>query len=541
MSGGRFDKDEALREAERVSTLTMEDCSTEPQYRVAEIVRRLVTGGDTWVRVLRGKGLFKLKNGWRLALRASQWEYFGQALAGAIALSERLLSIEIEGSFSGDETAVVQGARQIANALRWSESLISVRMVSCDVPASASAVMLRGIRDSQVRCVKIDSWRRFYEGNEHVEEAFYELLSVKESKLKDLTLTCNSGDVLGVRAAKALARGLQNNNSLKRLDIQGQKIKDEGAEAIFNALASSNIEILEIAFNSIGVSGAASLSEALKQNPVLQRLSLVANCIGDQGVNAFARSLQANDSLQMVDLSSNSITNEGASALAETLRSNSTLVVLRLNGNDVGDVGAAALGDTLRAHTGIMYLEVTACGIGASGIMSLAAAVGAQFVLRYLDISGNHFGVRASRRMRQAVQSREHVNYPPCTVTYETRDASGCVSWLLGFIGCFGALCCCHMCWTESVSLKSANTADLTRSTSSSGEETIQVSCFGYCLEPLSTCRQAFACPCQDRESTSLPPSLTANNASDLRSFPPELIHVFTGVMDDMDMDDGAF
>jgi Ran GTPase-activating protein (RanGAP) involved in mRNA processing and transport len=91
---------------------------------------------------------------------------------------------------------------------------------------------------------------------------------------------------------------------LRELWLQGNKIDDEGARFLGEALKSkaSSLKFLSLSNNQIGDEGALHLAEALDQNKVLEQLDLEMNLIGDEGVFHLAEVLRCNRTLKILDL-----------------------------------------------------------------------------------------------------------------------------------------------------------------------------------------------------------------------------------------------
>ena len=87
--------------------------------------------------------------------------------------------------------------------------------------------------------------------------------------------------------------------------------------------------------NRIGVSGAASLSQALEVNSSLTNLDLRCNSIGDSGAASLSQALAVNSSLTNLDLSWNSIGASGATALSHVSTVNTTVHVVFVNEDKV--------------------------------------------------------------------------------------------------------------------------------------------------------------------------------------------------------------
>uniref|UniRef100_A0A3B3Z9S5 NACHT domain-containing protein n=1 Tax=Periophthalmus magnuspinnatus TaxID=409849 RepID=A0A3B3Z9S5_9GOBI len=129
----------------------------------------------------------------------------------------------------------------------------------------------------------------------------------------------------GVPAVKHLYKlelellpGLHN---LQHLDLENNKIGDDGAQHLAKALVSlSSLETLNLSQNTIGDTGAQSLSATLTNLPRLDRLSLHSNVICDQGANSLAAVLRHMSALTELDIRYNRLTDIGAHSLGSSLK-----------------------------------------------------------------------------------------------------------------------------------------------------------------------------------------------------------------------------
>ena len=89
--------------------------------------------------------------------------------------------------------------------------------------------------------------------------------------------------------------------------------------SLSQALSINSLTNLDLRWNSIGDSGAASLSKALVVNSSLTNLNLQVNSIGYSGAASLSQALVVNSSLTNLDLSLNFIDNSGAASLSQAL------------------------------------------------------------------------------------------------------------------------------------------------------------------------------------------------------------------------------
>ncbi|XP_069757799.1 NLR family CARD domain-containing protein 3-like isoform X2 [Narcine bancroftii] len=153
-------------------------------------------------------------------------------------------------------------------------------------------------------------------------------------------------ETLELDGCKAGASGLQRLESVfsrvKTLSLEGNMLKDEGAELIANALKieTCKIETLRLKHNSIGEKGAAQIAEALKTNSRLEVLGLRANVVEAKGAKLLAEALEINSTLRVLGLQCNKIGDQGAMYMAQAIERNRSLVELRLGGNEITDKGS---------------------------------------------------------------------------------------------------------------------------------------------------------------------------------------------------------
>ncbi|NXL59568.1 LRC45 protein, partial [Chordeiles acutipennis] len=137
---------------------------------------------------------------------------------------------------------------------------------------------------------------------------------------------------------KLLLHGLCSNTTVRSLDLKGNNLRTEGAEALGKLLRQNkSIRSLILEWNSLGVSeeGFSFFCQGLKANNFLQRLDLRNNQINHQEAGELAMALKQNASLQELDLRWNNIGLLGGRALLNCLHSNKTLKRLELAGNNV--------------------------------------------------------------------------------------------------------------------------------------------------------------------------------------------------------------
>lgn len=183
-----------------------------------------------------------------------------------------------------------------------------------------------------------------------------------------------AGEGLDGDAAEELAPRLREDGRLQGLCLHGNRLGDEGAARVADALLEHpRLDTLYAGRNGIGAEGTARLAALLAApSSRLRRLDLDGNDIGDDGAESVARALATNDTLEELELSRNGIGERGARALAAALAENGTLRELGVGGNPgVGPAAAAALAKAL-ARPGGALRDLCLDGCGADDTLPLA-------------------------------------------------------------------------------------------------------------------------------------------------------------------------
>ena len=181
----------------------------------------------------------------------------------------------------------------------------------------------------------------------------------------------------GAPGARQMAELLRSNPGVTEVDASSCGIKGlSGAAALGDALRNNTVlRRLNLGNNRLGDAGAESIAAGLAVNTALRSLNLAHNRVGPLGAAALARALQANRALTSLDLDLNRLHDEGAVQLAPALRDNDVLATLVLSGNMIGNVGASALADAVAVNRGLVRLHLKYNRISGEGARLLAEAV----------------------------------------------------------------------------------------------------------------------------------------------------------------------
>ncbi|XP_066444056.1 leucine-rich repeat-containing protein 45 [Eleutherodactylus coqui] len=144
--------------------------------------------------------------------------------------------------------------------------------------------------------------------------------------------------MLSEAGLKHILQGLRNNAVVKYLDLKGNNLRGDGAEALGKLLRhNTSIISLTLEWNNLGMweDGFSLLCDGLGCNQTLQRLDLRNNQINHKGAEELSTALKQNLALRELDLRWNNIGLLGGRALLDCLQSNKAIMKMELSGNNI--------------------------------------------------------------------------------------------------------------------------------------------------------------------------------------------------------------
>jgi Ran GTPase-activating protein (RanGAP) involved in mRNA processing and transport/predicted nucleic acid-binding Zn-ribbon protein len=258
------------------------------------------------------------------------------------------------------------------------------------------------------------------------------------------------GDVrMNNTSAINIIQSFEGNEQLRYLDLRGNNLSYQVAEALSRLLSSGQSELyndssnntttgdsyfnhkndpssdsamrdswtcklstLLLHRNKLKNRGVQILSAALKYNHSLCVLNLSENNVGNEAAIALGEYLREVHTITYLDLSHNQITDEGCMVLADAIVHNPVLSHLNLSSNKLGNMGANALAKCLiqhdlvqdedtgdssdvkliatKARSNIINLNLNNCGVGDEGAVSICVALSCNDNLLTLGLRNNH-------------------------------------------------------------------------------------------------------------------------------------------------------
>ncbi|XP_062379287.1 protein phosphatase 1 regulatory subunit 37 [Sardina pilchardus] len=233
-------------------------------------------------------------------------------------------------------------------------------------------------------------------------------------------LNISSNVRMGPAGWEALAHLTRQSSCLWRLDACNMPVVEYPAQALSKALLASRLTVLHLERASLSGRPLFTLVGTLKQNVVLQELSLAGN-----GLNSYQDAMQLGDllssnrCLRLLDLSNNvladegleeicagltspqsglrslvlldnQITHAGMVPLASVLPDLKTLESLKLDQNQLQNEGVHILKEALMRNRSILDLGLADTQITCEGAVALAEFMAESPQIRRLDVRRNH-------------------------------------------------------------------------------------------------------------------------------------------------------
>ncbi|XP_062918777.1 ran GTPase-activating protein 1b isoform X2 [Mobula hypostoma] len=285
-------------------------------------------------------------------------------------------------------------------------------------------------------------------------EAVAEIIEEIE-KFDHLQALCLEGNTIGVEAAKAIAKSLDNKKELQKCywsDMFTGRLRSEiplALKSLGNALMNAGAQLtqLDLSDNAFGPDGVKSIETLLKSKVcyTLQELRL-NNCgmgigggqilaaalnechrqscesgkpmalkvfiagrnrLENEGAIALAGAFKSIGTLEEVHMTQNGINHQGIRALAEAFTRNQNLRVINLNDNTFTEKGAIAMAEALKTLQNIEVLNFGDCLVRSKGAVAIAEAVKFGLTqLKELNLSFGEIGKNAAITVAEVMEHK---------------------------------------------------------------------------------------------------------------------------------------
>lgn len=228
---------------------------------------------------------------------------------------------------------------------------------------------------------------------------------------------------LSANAAKALAYGLEENRTLKKLWLNTNPLGPEGVRHVAlclrhnTSLMSLNISSTEMTKGDwlknneydhpvydTDYRGVEALSDMLCANKTLTRLNLAKNNLKAEGLEFLVPALRDHPSLRSCSLAMNNPPPASMIYLGRILRDNTAMRKLDLRGTALKSRGCKLLCEGLRGNFSITVLNLRNCGITADLLFEHFGPLFKTSTIRKLDLSFNNVGSNGCHTMSEVIE-----------------------------------------------------------------------------------------------------------------------------------------
>ncbi|XP_068109398.1 NACHT, LRR and PYD domains-containing protein 3-like isoform X2 [Hyperolius riggenbachi] len=248
-----------------------------------------------------------------------------------------------------------------------------------DLPSSCCPHLASWIRNNQT-LRKLDLSGNKLGGDEFI----VMMAALPTSRIEELLL---QGNDLPSSCCPHLASWIRNNQTLRKLVLSGNKLGGDEFIVLMAALPTSRIEELLLQGNKLPPSCCPHLASGIRNNQTLRKLNLSFNWMDGPEFSDLMAALPTSR-IEELHLASNDLTSSCCPHLASGIRNNQTLRKLHLSYNSLG---GPEFGDLMEALTTsrIEELVLQDNKLPSSSCLHLASGIRNNQTLRKLDLSEN--------------------------------------------------------------------------------------------------------------------------------------------------------
>ncbi|CAG8615744.1 22788_t:CDS:2 [Cetraspora pellucida] len=209
----------------------------------------------------------------------------------------------------------------------------------------------------------------------------------KNKTLKKLDLGSN---YIRLEAGKSIAKALTMNKFINELSLSDNGIVSELKDLLINILTNSNITSINLKSTKISSDMVISLSVLLRSNKTkLRCLNLSRNEISSEAIGSLIEALEENTHLRSLDLSNITSAGQIGRELAKSLETNRTLKCLNLSNCNIRAVAVSALAKALQTNFILSDLDLSNNGASMSPLLKTLETNKALTRLNLNDIDFN--------------------------------------------------------------------------------------------------------------------------------------------------------
>ena len=187
------------------------------------------------------------------------------------------------------------------------------------------------------------------------------------------------GTGMGAPGCQAISRLLEKTFCLRVLSLPNCEIGDEEVAMLASSIKRNRdrlpIDSIHLSFNNMTHKGLESLTNSVWGSTTLRELKLDNNEIGDRGAHQIAAILPVLKSLEILDVGFNGIKVTGLNVLMKTVAEVNHLLSLSISGNPVDVPAAKAVAYALAYNRSLQSIFLVHCSVNHEGQRHIAAGI----------------------------------------------------------------------------------------------------------------------------------------------------------------------
>ncbi|XP_043928152.1 NACHT, LRR and PYD domains-containing protein 3-like isoform X2 [Protopterus annectens] len=312
--------------------------------------------------------------------RCCLFDYFADTLPSALTKNKSLTELDVNGISLKNS-----GVKLLTFGISDISSIQKLRLTQCSLEGDKLSEKCE-MRNSVL--ILLDLSRNSFgdTGAKWLASA----LKSPSCNLKTLVLSHNN---LTANCCEDLSSAIIINKSLIKINLNNNSLEDSGVKILSAGLQNPNCKLqeLKLSWNNLTSNCCADLSAALSVNQSLVKLDLEGNNLKDEGVNILSTGLQsASCRLKKVRLNLNRLTHMCCQALAASFYRHEPFIELDLSCNELLDAGVKFLSEGLNnPNCKLEKLNISGNRLKMTSCEQLCSVLCNNKSLLELDLSGN--------------------------------------------------------------------------------------------------------------------------------------------------------
>lgn len=217
--------------------------------------------------------------------------------------------------------------------------------------------------------------------------------------LLELDLSYNA---ISSKGLERITTSLRNTASMRVLKLNGTSVRSSAVAALMDCVATlgvpTHVELCHTKLNKKLAERIASILSTRIPYSKLTALGLADCRLDKSGCFSIVHALRNNDVLEVLSIGGNGFDRAAIDALRESMCRNKRIRELSLENSNIGADGVRVLADIVKNNTPLQKLDASQCNIDVAGVKVLCECLAFNYNLETLVLSANpRLGVEGAR------------------------------------------------------------------------------------------------------------------------------------------------